>query len=308
MGPAALLLGFASDRLLGDPGRLHPVAGLGQLACWLEARMWRPARRAGTVFLALLLLSVVVPVAFLDRRWRDNGARHTIFSAAVLWTVLGGRSLERAALAIAESVTIGDLDAGRSLAPVLVGRVPESLDQEGLLRAALESLAENTSDAVTASLLWAAVLGTPGAVAHRAVNTLDAIVGYRSERYFRFGWAAARLDDAANWPAARMTVALTAVSSPLVGGRPSQVLRAARREGAEHPSPNAGLVEAAFASALGRRLGGTTIYAAGVESRPLLGPDRQPRPVDIRRGVRLAKAVQVLALVVSVSLARKVQR
>ena len=135
----------------------------------------------------------------------------------------------------------------------------------------MESVAENTSDAQVAPLLWATVGGTPGALAYRAINTLDSMIGHRSPRYLRFGWAAARLDDAANYLAARATAALVVMCAPVVGGSPSGAVRAWREDAARHPSPNAGVVEAAFAGALGVRLGGPTQYLHELQIRPTLG-------------------------------------
>jgi adenosylcobinamide-phosphate synthase len=156
-------------------------------------------------------------------------------------------------------------------------------------------VAENTSDAAVAPLFWAAVAGLPGMAAYRAVNTLDAMVGYRSPRYTRFGWASARLDDVANWVPARVTAALTAACAPAAGGSPAASVRAVRRYGARHPSPNAGRPEAAFAGALGLRLGGANTYAGVTEHRPGLGDGRPPEPADIRRAARLSRAVTISA-------------
>jgi adenosylcobinamide-phosphate synthase len=168
----------------------------------------------------------------------------------------------------------------------------------------VESVAENTSDAVVAPLLWGAVAGIPGLVAYRAVNTLDAMVGHRSARYLRFGWASARLDDAANWVPARVTAALTAACAPLVrDGKPATVLRIVHRDGGRHPSPNAGRCEAAFAAALGIRLGGTNVYDGVAEKRPELGQGRSPEPGDIRRSVVLSRAVTVAATALAVLIA-----
>ena len=149
-----------------------------------------------------------------------------------------------------------DLEGARRLLPSLCGRDPALLDAAGLIRATVESVAENTSDAQVAPLLWACVGGVPGVLGYRAINTLDAMVGHRSPRYARFGWAAARLDDVANYVAARVTAALTVVCAPIVGGSPWRAVQAWRRDARRHPSPNAGVVEAAFAGALGVRLGG----------------------------------------------------
>jgi adenosylcobinamide-phosphate synthase len=278
---AAIGLGIGADLVFGDPRRWHPVAAFGAAATALERRGFRPTRRAGAVHVALLTGAVVALAAAGER------ALGTAFRAAALWAALGARSLMREAEAVAGLVEAGDLRAARTRIRSLVGRDPEALDAPGLCAAAIESVAENTVDAVVAPLLWAAAAGAPGVLGHRAVNTLDAMVGHRSPRYARFGTAAARLDDALNWPAARLTAALAAA----LGDDPRGAVRAWRRDAPRHPSPNAGRAEAAFAGALGLRLGGPLAYAGRVEHRPYLGDGRAPGPDDVRRAVRLAWAV-----------------
>jgi adenosylcobinamide-phosphate synthase len=288
----ALAVGWLADRVLGDPARFHPVAGFGRAANALERRTWRPSRRAG----ALHTLALVVPAAAL--------AAHPALRSAVVWASLGGRSLERAALRLAAALHAGDLAEARRLAPTLVGRDPSGLDERGLSRATIESVAENTNDAVVAPLLWGAVAGAPGVAAHRAVNTLDAMIGHKHARYLEFGWFAARLDDVANWPGARLTVLLTIVAAPLVGGSPRAAWRGAR-DGAAHPSPNAGRVEGAFAGALGVTLGGVNRYEHGLEQRPLLGTGTRAGVDDIARAVALARIVSTLALALVLLAARR---
>jgi adenosylcobinamide-phosphate synthase len=165
----------------------------------------------------------------------------------------------------------------------------------------IESVAENTCDAAVAPLLWGATAGIGGLAAYRAVNTLDAMVGHRSPRYLRFGWACARLDDAANWIPARVTAALTVACAKK--GR-SATLRTVLRDGGNHPSPNAGRCEAAFAGALGIRLGGTNVYGGVAEARPGLGEGgRAPEPDDIYRAIALSRAVTVAAAGLAVLIA-----
>jgi adenosylcobinamide-phosphate synthase len=289
----AIAVGWLADRLLGDPARFHPVAGFGHVALALERRLWMPRRSAGVAH----TLALVAPVVALAR---SPGLR-----SIVVWAALGGRSLERAALRLAAALRGGDLAVARSLAPALVGRDPTQLDGGELSRAAVESVAENTSDAVVAPLLWAALGGAPAVAAHRAVNTLDAMIGHKHERYREFGWFAARLDDVVNWPAARLTVLLTVLAAPLVGGSPAAAWRAAWRDGRAHPSPNAGRVEGAFAGALGLRLGGVNRYEHGVERRPDLGHGRTPTIDDIARAVTLARIVSVGALLLALAAARR---
>jgi adenosylcobinamide-phosphate synthase len=167
-------------------------------------------------------------------------------------------------------------------------------------------VAENTADAVLAPLLWFALGGAPAAAAYRAANTLDAMVGHRSERYLRFGWAAARLDDLLNWPVARAGAVLAAALAPLVGGSSRRAWRTVRRDGRSHPSPNAGRMEAAFAGALDLLLGGVNRYGDRVERRPTLGAGTAPTPADVRRALWLARAVShVGALLAAAVTARR---
>jgi adenosylcobinamide-phosphate synthase len=292
----AVVVGFALDTLLGDPARLHPVAGFGRLALALERLLWRPRRSRGLAHTAVLVGGAAAAGRILDR--------NLVLRSLSVWTVLGGRSLAREALLLAGEIERGALADARRRAPALVGRDPAHLGAEDLARAAVESVAENTGDAVVAPLLWFAAAGPSGALAYRAANTLDSMVGYRSERYGRFGWAAARLDDAANWPAARLAAALTSLLAPLVGGSPRETARIVGRDAGRHPSPNAGLLEAAFAGALGVRLGGRNVYAGRVEHRPALGDGRPPLTTDVARAVRLSRAVGVASAALLALVAR----
>jgi adenosylcobinamide-phosphate synthase len=289
---AGLLAAVALDALLGDPARFHPVAGFGQTAAALERWTYRPSRAAGVAHVAIL---VAVPTAVAARAAGRGGAgRRTLAVAACGWAALGGRSLRRTALQMADLVDAGDLPAARRLAQSLVARRTDALDGPELVRAALESLAENTADAEAGTLVWIAVAGAPGAIAHRAANTLDAMVGYRNARYDRFGWAAARLDDVLGWPAARACAAATVAAAALTGEDARGARRAWRRDGALHPSPNAGHVEAAFAGALGVTLGGTNDYDGQIEHRPRLGDGPPPDTTALRRAVRLSATTSTL--------------
>ncbi len=191
---------------------------------------------------------------------------------------------------MADALEAGDLEAARRWLPRLVGRDVRRLDAAGMARAVIESVAENTSDGIVAPALYAAVGGARGTLAYRAVNTLDSMVGHRDARYRRFGWASARADDAANLVPARVTALLVAAVRPKAAGA---VWRAVRRDAGAHPSPNAGVVEAAFAAALGLRLGGTNHYRGRAEERPFLGPPdgRVPQVEDIARAIRCSRHV-----------------
>jgi adenosylcobinamide-phosphate synthase len=188
----------------------------------------------------------------------------------------------------------GDLDGARAALPALVGRDPTDLDASGVAAAVVESLAENTVDAVVAPALWGALGGAVGAGAYRAVNTMDAMIGHRSPRYARFGWGSARLDDVASYLPARVTALLVCAARP---SRTREVARAVRRDAPAHPSPNAGIAEAAFAAALGVELGGPLRYGARREDRPRLGTGPRPGADDIGRAVRLADHVELLLAV-----------
>ncbi len=285
----AVLAGATLDALLGDPARFHPVAGFGRAATALEHRTYQPSRAAGALHAATAVAVPTLLTAALARK-----VPRAPLTAAVLAATLGGRTLRRTALRMADLVDAGDFAAARALAPHLVSRRADDLDGPQLARAALESLAENTADAVAGPLLWAAVAGAPGAVAYRAANTLDAMVGYRTERYRAFGWAAARLDDTLNWPVARATAAATVLAAPLAGADARGAWLAWRRDGHRHPSPNAGRVEAAFAGALGIRVGGPATYGDAVESRPPLGDGPPPDTAAIRRAARLSAATSAV--------------
>lgn len=304
MRAAGLLVGALADAVLGDPARRHPVAGFGACAAALERRWYADRRAAGVAHTAVLVGGAVALGAGAEAVGARRPVLGVALTAAATWAVLGGTSLATHGTALAGELHAGDLDAARARLPSLCGRDPASLDAAGMARAGTESMAENTSDAVVAPLLWGAVAGVPGLLGYRAVNTLDAMVGYRSARYRRFGWAAARLDDLVNLAPARVSALLFAALAPVVGGSPRAALAAWRRDARAHPSPNAGPVEAAAAGALGVGLGGRTVYAHGVEERPRLGVGPAPRPVDLRRAARLSRLVGAgavaLALGVSV--------
>ncbi|MFF3348058.1 cobalamin biosynthesis protein [Streptomyces sp. NPDC002779] len=298
-GAAAGLLG---DLILGDPRRGHPVAVFGRAASAVERRLWRDDRGRGALHTAVCAGGAVAVGALASRAVRRSPAASVALTAAATWAVVGGTSLGREARTVGRALRAGDVEAARARLPHLCGRDPQALDADGIARAVVESVAENTSDAVVGALVWGAVGSVPGLLGFRAVNTLDAMVGHKSPRYRRYGWASARLDDVAGWPGARLTAVLAAVA----GGDPRGAVRAWRADAARHPSPNAGPVEASFAGALGVRLGGTLSYGGRIEHRPVLnGEGRAVEVGDIERAVRLSRRVSWLALAVSV-VARRV--
>ncbi|MER6561917.1 cobalamin biosynthesis protein [Streptomyces sp. NPDC001027] len=292
-------VGLLGDLLLGDPRRGHPVAVFGRAAGAVERLLWRDHRGWGALHTVVCAGGAVALGAAASRGVRRSPAASVALTAAATWAVVGGSSLVREARAIGRALEAGDVEAARERLPHLCGRDPQALDADGIARAVVESVAENTSDAVVGALVWGAVGGVPGLVGFRAVNTLDAMVGHRSPRYLRFGWAAARLDDLAGWPGARLTAVLAAAA----GDDPRGALRAWRADARRHPSPNAGPVEASFAGALGLRLGGTLSYGGRVEHRPVLNgaAGRAVAVHDIERAARLSRRVGLLALGVTVA-------
>jgi len=293
-----LALGFVADRVVADPARLHPVAGFGRLASALENRAYAGTRARGAAYTAVLVGGVAIAGVALERR------RSFALTALATWTVLGGASLEREALAVSDLLASGRLADARQQLTHLVGRETSRLDESEIARAVVESVAENTSDAVVAPLLWGAVAGVPGLLAYRAANTLDAMVGHRNERYLEFGWASARLDDLLNLPAARLTALLAA----LLGPSPRGAFATWARDASAHPSPNAGPVEASFAGALGIRLGGENRYGTRTEHRAVLGAGRPAAPSDIQQSVDLARRVDLAAALIASATAVALRR
>jgi adenosylcobinamide-phosphate synthase len=303
-----VLAGYLADLVLADPPAGHPVAGFGAAAATVERVSYRDTRIGGAAHVGLLAGAVSLLGAALQRQARRRGPLWSVAAtAAATWLALGGTTLARTGLAMSDLLSRDDVEGAKRLLPSLCGRDPARLDAEGLTRAAVESVAENTSDATVAPLLWATVGGVPAVLGYRAVNTLDAMVGHRSPRYARFGWAAARLDDAANYVAARVTATLVVACAPIVGGSPSGAVRAWRHDAGRHPSPNAGVVEAAFAGALGVRLGGPTQYRYELQIRPALGDGAPPSVSDLRRAVRLSQVVQAAATVLCVAISAAVR-
>jgi adenosylcobinamide-phosphate synthase len=272
----------------------------------LERRIWSDDRNRGVLFTAVSVGAPVLAAALLDRRF--SGRARFVAVAVATWAALGARSLRAEGEAVSRHLAGGDLPAARQQLTHLVGRDTSVLAADEIARAAVESIAENSCDAIVAPLLWGAVAGVPGLVGYRAVNTLDAMVGYRSPRYERFGWASARLDDAANLVPARVTAALVAAAALATGDDAVGAIRTARSDGHRHPSPNSGYAEAAFAGALGRRLGGRNVYDGRIEQRPTMGAGTAVVVDDLARATRLSGAVTVAAAVLAAAIAWRGRR
>lgn len=295
-----MALALALDAALGWPDRLyarigHPVTWLGALIAALEARLnrggvWR-RRAMGAGCVAMVLAAAVSPAA-AAQGWLPSGPTGAAFAALLAWPWIAARSLHAHVAAVAAPLAAGDLAGARAAVAMIVGRDPARLDAEGVARAGIESLAENASDGVVAPLFWGAMLGLPGLVGYKAVNTLDSMIGHRNARYEDFGKAAARLDDALNLVPARLTGLLFA----LVSARPGASLRVMWRDARRHRSPNAGWPEAAMAGALGVRLSGPRVYGARAAQEPWVhdgAPD--PDAAAMRRGLALYVRAMILA-------------
>ena len=300
-----LVLGFVADRVFGDPRRFHPVAGFGRVAASAEQRLYADNRLHGIAHSTLLVGSTGLLGLVADSFSRQRPIVNTALTAGATWAVLGGRSLGREADAVHGFLQAGEIAAARQQLTHLVGRDTSGLDESEVSRATIESVAENTSDAVVAPLVAGAFGGIGGLLAYRAANTLDAMVGHHTTRYENFGWASARLDDVLNVPGARLSATLTTVLAPTIGGQPANAWRVWRRDAKHHPSPNAGPVEASFAGAMNVTLGGVNRYGERLEDRHTLGDGPPAIAKDIERSVKLARNVGIAATVVAAVIASR---
>lgn len=290
-------LGALVDALFADPTRHHPVAMFGTWAHRVEKRIWKPTRTQGTLAWVALVVPVTAAAWAVDKTLTKKPLARIAFTATCVYFACGAATLQKVTGKIGAELTAGDLDEARTWLPWLVGRDPENLNEHEISRAVIESLAENTSDAYVAPVVWAAIAGPAGAVGYRAINTLDAMFGHRNERFEHFGWWSARVDDAANILPARLTAVLTVAGARIIDGSPTRAFQAWQQHAHQHPSPNAGPIEAATAGALGIQLGGVNNYGGTIENRGTLGWGGPPQPADINRARRLATWVNVTSTV-----------
>ncbi|MFM8855916.1 MAG: adenosylcobinamide-phosphate synthase CbiB [Actinomycetota bacterium] len=281
--------GIAIDQLVGEPPvALHPVAHFGSIMQALERRIYRDRRLKGVGHL-LAGVTIATSAGILTRRLFGRHVS-TAFAVAIC---AAGRMLDDEARHVANHLREGDIDSARQRVRSLVGRNSDALDEEELARAVIESVAENLVDAVTATSWSAAIAGSTGAFVHRAVNTLDAMVGHHDERYENFGWASARLDDVLNFLPSRATALAICIARPR---RARRIWHIVRRDAHRHPSPNGGIVEAAFAAALDIRLGGVNTYGETIEDRGFLGDGRPPTVDDIELALRLRRHTTLITV------------
>jgi adenosylcobinamide-phosphate synthase len=290
--------GMIVDRWFGEPRRHHPLEAFGRIAMQLEAR-YNTGRRGRPLGLFAWLLAVVPPVALASLLVAILPVTLAcVVHVALLWFALGSRSLREHIAPIARALAQRDLAQARVLTSRIVSRETANADEAALSRAAVESALENGNDAIFGALFWFALLGGPGALAFRLANTLDAMWGYRTPRYLRFGWAAARIDDVLNWIPAR----LTAASYALLGDTRT-AWRCWREQAPRWDSPNAGPVMAAGAGSLNVLIGGPAVYHGTVERRPTLGAGQPATAKHVSAALILVERTEILWLAVLIALA-----
>ncbi|WP_137136794.1 adenosylcobinamide-phosphate synthase CbiB [Rhizobium sp. FKY42] len=297
------------ERLLGYPQWLvdrigHPVIWIGKLISRLEARFniasesFETRRRNGLLcFIFLLALTIALAASLEGMLFLLPLG--ILLAALLSSSLLAQKSLEDHVRAVADALETGGLEAGRKAVSMIVGRDPDQLDEAGVCRAAIESLAENFSDGITAPALWLGLLGLAGGTAYKATNTADSMIGHKNERYYAYGWAAARFDDLINLPASRLTALLfTAAAFMTPGASHRKAWEAVRRDAAKHKSPNAGWPEAAMAGALGLALAGPRVYGGELVDDHFMGEGgrREATAADIRRALTLSRTADLLLI------------
>jgi adenosylcobinamide-phosphate synthase len=303
-----IAIAFLFDVLLGDPPFLpHPVVAMGKAIAqgerWLRRWIGQERLAGALLALGLVLVTYLLTWGILSIAGRLHPLFEDLLGVYLIYTTLSLRGLTEEARHVHGALSAGDLERARLELGQIVGRDTQDLSEGEVVRGAVESVAENTVDGVLSPLFYAFLGGAPLALAYKAVNTLDSMVGYKNERYLRLGWASARLDDLANWIPARLAGLLIPLAAGRCGMGGKESWRMRRRYGRLHPSPNSGLPEAAVAGALGVQLGGESRYQGRPSRKPLLGdPSRALEVGDITRALRLLWATALLALMAGLAL------
>jgi len=308
------LVALAADAVIGDPDWLwrrlaHPVAIVGRAIAALDRVLnreaWSSARRKffGIVTILLLVIAALI-VGYAIEAIIPPGVAGNIVLGLLASMLIAQKSLHQHVARVHAAFITGGLTAAREAVSLIVGRDPNSLDESGVSRAAIESCAENFSDGVVAPTFWLALLGLPGLLAYKAINTADSMIGHRSDKYRDFGWASARLDDLVNLVPARIAGLLLALAAPLARGSIALALKTMRRDARQHRSPNAGWPESATAGALGIKLAGPRRYVEGLVDDPYLNADgRDAMPADISRALRMLMMACVIQFAIYAVLA-----
>ncbi|MBP5274031.1 MAG: cobalamin biosynthesis protein CobD [Abditibacteriota bacterium] len=293
---AAVLCGFAIDFFAGDPhGLPHPVAGIGRLVSFCDGKLrCKDAGKKdvfrGAVTVALVtFVSTLIPALLLILAWKLRPAACFILDTVMCWQLIAARQLCREAGRVRRALEAGDTEAARRAVSMIVGRDTDSLAPSGICRAAVETVAENATDGITAPLFWIFLFGAPGGFFYKSVNTMDSMIGYKSQKYLYFGRAAARLDDIVNYLPARLTALLMTAACPLCGLDAKGAWKIFHRDRYKHASPNSAQTESVCAGALGVRLAGDAVYGGVLCKKEFIGDAlREIEPKDIGRACRLA--------------------
>ncbi|WP_242910591.1 cobalamin biosynthesis protein [Actinomadura terrae] len=300
---AGIGLGILADKIFADPRRFHPVAGFGEVSRVVESRLYRDDRGAGAGYLLAMTVPLGAGAYLIQRLVRRHPLLEVLATGAATWTVLCGEGARRAAAGIAEPLAAGDTAAARKAFPQMFFVSADPLTDAELPRVVIFAVSECLCDAEVAPLFWGVTAGIPGLLLYRAINVLDNRIGFRSEKYLRFGWASARLDDLVNYVPARLGAAMAVACSPLTGGSAGAALRIWRRDAGIDSSPNSGQLFATFAGSLGIRLAkpeqgnkpGTLIVA--------FGEGAEPEGREALTSVRISRAVSALATAAALGIA-----
>lgn len=303
-----LISGFILDSVIGDPYNIpHPIRLIGRLIAGLEKTVRRRFKnlRLGGALLALTVIAVstALPLALLLVCYRVNIVLGAVAESVLCCYMLAARCLCRESMKVCRAAESGDIEEARRAVSMIVGRDTAVLDRDGIIRAAVETVAENTSDGVTAPLFYMGLGGAVGAFFYKSVNTMDSMIGYKNEKYADIGWFAAKLDDVLNFIPSRLTALLMAAAAPVLGLDRRGALRIWRRDRRKHASPNSAQTESACAGALHVRLAGDAWYFGKLHKKPYIGDDDRPiESGDIRRANRLMYGASVMMLVIAAAL------
>ena len=307
---AAIFAGFLIDFFVGDPYSIpHPVVGIGKWISFFDRKLRRGnsnpkdvGRGALTVVL-VALISTGVPALVLELSWRLHPAAYFAVNAIMCWQILAARQLFREGKKVQRALEKGDTEGARAAVSMIVGRDTDVLDENGICRAAVETVAENASDGVIAPLFWTFLFGAAGGFFYKSINTMDSMLGYKNEKYLYFGRAAARTDDVVNYIPARLSAVLMIAACPLCRLDGKNARRIFRRDRYKHASPNSAQTESTVAGALGVRLAGDAVYGGVVKKKEFIGdPIREIEPYDITRAGRLMYVASALTLLLGLIL------
>lgn len=299
----SILLAYGIDLIVGDPKTWpHPVKMMGRFIHFLDTKLNRNKKSQGVLMLSVVLVSVaVISSTLVWGAYQIHPLFGVLIEAILIATTISQKGLKDAAMEVYEPLTENKIEEARLKVGQIVGRDTNQLDEAGIIRATIETVAENTADGITSPLFWAVLGGAPGALVYRAINTCDSMVGYKNEKYENFGWASARLDDVVNWLPARLTGVLMLRTLKANPKAPKITFSRLREEARNHASPNSGWTEAAVALLLGIQLGGTNYYQGVESASPKIGQaTRVLKKEDITRTITSMQRTSLLFTILSI--------